>query len=104
MEQNKKLKRIFSPEQKLHILQAVESDLKNGMTLADSVKKQGVARSISSTWRKRYSVGVKHGLRNGSLPIDKEKKKLERENARLRETILSQAQTIADIKKETNWE
>lgn len=102
--QLKSPKRYFTAEQKFNIVQAVESDVKAGMTQTKAVEKAGVAHSAFSKWRKQLAVGVKSSLRNGKPAMDKDKKKLERENERLKSIILSQAQAIADLKKETNWE
>ena len=104
MEQSRKPKRIFSPEQKLSILQAVEADIKNGVSVMRSVEKHGISYSNYSKWKRQLAVGVKSSLRNGKAPVDREKKEMERKIARLEKLVLSQAQAIADLKKETNWD
>lgn len=104
MEQKKKAKRVFSPEQKANILHQIEMDLKNGMSTQAAVSKQGIAYSVFAKWRKQLSVGIKSSLRNGKAPVDKEKKEMEKKIARLEKLVLSQAQAIADLKKETNWD
>lgn len=104
MNQVKKAKRVFSPEQKLNILQQIETSIKGGLTTMAAVEKHGIAYSVYNKWKRQLAVGVKSSLRNGKAPVDKEKKRLERENERLKAIVLSQAQAIADLKKETNWE
>ncbi len=104
MNQTKRVRRSFTAEQKYDILQKIEADIKSGMTRASALEKAGIASSIYSQWKRQLSVGVKSSLRSGKPPADKEKRKLERENERLKAIILSQAQAIADLKKETNWE
>lgn len=104
MAQAKKAKRVFSPEQKADILNRIEMDIKSGMSIMQAVAKQDIAHSIYNKWKRQLAVGIKSSLRNGKAPIDKEKKRLERENERLKAIVLSQAQAIADLKKETNWE
>jgi transposase-like protein len=104
VEQKKKAKRVFSPEQKLNILQQIETSIKSGLSTMAAVEKHGIAYSVYSKWKRQLAVGVKSSLRNGKAPVDKEKKRLERENERLKAIVLSQAQAIADLKKETNWE
>lgn len=104
MDQRKKTKRTFSPEQKANILHQIETDVKNGLTTGKAVEKQGLAYSVYNKWKKQLAVGIKSSLRNGKGPVDKEKKLLERKIARLESLVLSQAQAIADLKKETNWE
>ena len=104
MNQGKKMKRTFSPEQKVNILNQIETSIKNGMTTTAAVEKSGIAYSVFNKWKRQLSVGIKTSLRNGKAPADKEKKQLERKIARLEALVLSQAQAIADLKKETNWE
>lgn len=104
MEAVKRAKRVFSPEQKLNILQKIEADIGNGLTTGAAIEKQGIAYSVYNKWKKQLAVGVKSSLRNGKAPVDKEKKRLERENEKLKAIILSQSQMITDLKKETNWD
>lgn len=104
MDQPKRVKRSFSSEQKFNILQAIEADIKSGMTVAQAVEKQGVGYSNYRSWKKKLAVGVRSSLRSGKPPVDKENKRLERENEKLKKIILSQSEQIADLKKETNWE
>lgn len=101
---SKRPKRIFTPEQKLAILQEIERDIKSGKSLTEAVEKQGIVYSLYQQWKKKLAVSVKSGLRNGKPPVDKEKKHLQQENERLKEIILSQSQMIADLKKKTNWD
>src|SRR5271168_1731351 len=100
----KRTKRIFTPEQKFQILQAIEADIKGGMKVGDALIKHNIPNANYSKWKRQLSVGVKSSLRNSKLPADREKRHLERENERLKEIVLSQAQALADLKKETNWE
>ncbi len=104
MNQARKAKRNFSPEQKATIVHQIEADINGGMKITESVEKQGIAYSLYSKWKRQLAVGIKSSLRNGKSPVDKEKKEMERRIARLERLVLSQAQTIADLKKETNWE
>ena len=104
MDQPKRAKRVFSSEQKFDILQRIEADVKSGVNQAEAIEKQGIYHSVFYKWKRQLSVGVKSSLRNGKPPVDKEKKKLERENEKLKEIILSQSEQIAILKKETNWD
>lgn len=104
MAQAKKAKRVFSPEQKADMLNRIETDIKGGLTVTQAVEKQGIAYSMYNKWKRQLDVGIKSSLRNGKPPADKEKKRLEKENERLKAIIVSQAQAISDLKKETNWE
>jgi len=102
--QEKKPKRYFTAEQKFNILQSIEGDVKSGMTQGAAIEKAGIANSVFAKWRKQLAVGVKSSLRSGKPPVDKDKKKFEREIEKLKAIVLSQSQQIADLKKETNWE
>ncbi len=104
MDQVKKVVRKFSPEQKANIVRQIETSIKTGTPVAEAVAKQGIVHSLYRKWKLQLDVGIKSSLRNGKPPVDKEKKVLERRIARLEALVLSQAQTIADLKKETNWE
>lgn len=103
MNQAKKAKKIYSPEQKVAILNQIENLQKQGLTLEAALEKENVAYSNVYKWKKQLSVGIKSSLRNGKPPVDREIKKLEKEVEKLKAIVLSQAQAIADLKKETNW-
>lgn len=104
MNQAKKSKRIFTPEQKVDILRAVEQDVKSGLTITKAIEKAGIVQSQYHKWKRQFAVGIRSSLRNGKPPIDKEKKQLENRIAKLEKIVLEQAAIIADLKKETNWE
>jgi transposase-like protein len=104
MNEPRKAKRIFSPEQKAAIVHQIETDVKGGMKLTAAVEKQAIAYSMFSKWKRQLQVAVKSSLRNGKAPLDKDKKQMEQRIARLERLVLSQAQTIADLKKETSWD
>jgi len=82
----------------------IETDIKSGLKVQDAIAKQGIVYSSFAKWRKQLAVGIKSSLRNGRPPVDKDKKQMERKIARLEALVLSQAQAIADLKKETNWD
>ena len=100
----KRTKRFFTPEQKFQILQAIEADVKGGLKVGDALIKQNIPHASYSKWKRQLSVGVKSSLRNSKGSPDREKRRLERDNERLKAIVLSQAQALADLKKETNWE
>ena len=77
MNQAKKAKRSFSPEQKVAILNQIEMSIKNGMTTMAAVEKAGIAYSVFNKWKQQLAVGIKSSLRNGNAPVDKDKKRLE---------------------------
>ena len=98
----KRTKRTFTPEQKANMLNQIETDRKNGSTLNEAILKQDIATSLYSKWKHQLAVGIHSSLRNNKPPVDLEKKKLARENEKLRAIVLSQSQAIADLKKEMN--
>ena len=77
MDQGKKVKKTYSPEQKANIVHQIETDIKSGLKAIDAVEKQSVTYSMFSKWRKQLAVGIKSSLRNGKAPADKEKKRPE---------------------------
>jgi transposase-like protein len=104
MDKPKKAKRSWTAEQKFNILQEIDADIKSGMKVGDALAKHGLFSSVYSSWKKQLAVGVKSSLRSGKPPVDKEKRRLEREIEKLKAIVLSQSQMIADLKKETNWD
>ena len=95
-------KRQFTPEQKANMVNQIETDRKNGMTQADAIAKQDIGVSLYIKWRKQLAVGIHSALRNNKVPVDTEKRSLEREVKQLREVVLSQSRAIAELKKEMN--
>jgi len=98
------VKKHYSPEQKADIVYQIDTNIKSGMSIGAALEKQGLAHSSYHKWKRQLAVGIKSSLRNGKAPTEKEKKAMERRIARLEAIVLSQAQVIADLKKETNWE
>lgn len=98
----KRAKRTFTPEQKANIVNQIETDRKNGMSLRAAIIKADIAESLFTKWQRQLSVGIHSSLRNNKPPVDAAKRKLERENQKLREIILSQSLALAEIKKEMN--
>ena len=98
----KRTKRSFTPEQKANIVNQIETDCKSGLTLNEAIKKHDIYVSLYSKWKLQLAVGIHSSLRNNKPPADIEKKKLARENEKLRQIVLSQSQAIADLKKEMN--
>lgn len=104
MDKQRRTKRIFSPEQKANIVNQIEADIKKGIPASEAVLKQDIAYSLYGKWKRQLEIGIKSSLRNGKAPLDKEKNSLRKEIEKLKAIVLSQAQAIADLKKETNWE
>ena len=103
MNQPKRAKRVFTPEQKADIVRAIDAEIKGGLLVGKAVEKHDIAHSQYNKWKRQLSVGIRSSLRNGKSPVDKEKKVLEKRIEKLEKVILEQASMIADLKKETNW-
>jgi transposase-like protein len=104
MERPRKAKRSWTSEQKFQILQDIDADLRSGMKVGEALAKHDLVSSVYAGWKKQLAVGIKSSLRRGKLLVDKEKRRLENENEKLKAIVLSQSQMIADLKKETNWD
>lgn len=104
MSEVRKPKKNYTPEQKHAMVNQIETLVKQGFTIADAVEKSNVAYSNYHKWKKQLAVGVKSSLRNGKAPVDRDKKKMQLEIERLKSIVLSQAEAIAVLKKETNWD
>jgi transposase-like protein len=98
----KRAKRVFTPEQKAHIVNQIETDRKSGMSLSAAILKADIGVSLYNKWRRQLAVGIHSSLRNGKAPVDAGKRALERENQKLREIVLSQSLAMAELKKEMN--
>jgi transposase-like protein len=72
-------KKVFSPEQIVAKLRAIEVALANGKSVAVACREAGIVEASYYRWRKEY----------GGLQLDQAKrlKELERENARLKRVV-----------------
>ncbi len=98
----RRAKRHFTPEQKANIVNQIETDRRDGMSLTDAIEKQDIYASLYAKWRRQLAVGIHSALRNNKAPVDVDKRNLEREVKKLREVVLSQSRAIAELKKEMN--
>jgi len=94
----KKVRRIFTPEQKFEILK----DIERCRTIKEGLAKHQLADSVYHKWKRQLQVGVRASLRNGRSIKSGELKRLEAENRKLKEALLNQALLIAELKKEMN--
>jgi transposase-like protein len=60
----KKVRRIFTPEQKFEILK----DIERCKTIKDGITKHQLAQSLYHKWKRQLEVGVRASLRN-SRPV-----------------------------------
>ena len=94
----KKVRRIFTPEQKFEILQ----DIERCKTIKEGLGKHHLADSVYYKWKRQLEVGVRASLRNSRPLKSVDVKRLEAENRRLKEALLNQALLISELKKEMN--
>ena len=77
-----KIKRNWSVEQKVQILQEAEH---NGLT--ETLRKYNLSQSLFYKWKHKFDDQGRQGLEDKYRRVDPEKKALEQENKRLRELV-----------------
>ena len=97
-EGGKKVRRVFTPEQKFEILQ----DIERCKTIKEGLAKHELAQSLYHKWKRQLEVGVRASLRNSRPMKSADVKRLEAENRRLKEVVLNQALLISELKKKMN--
>ena len=70
----KRARRHFTPEQKVNIVNQIETNRKNGFTFTQSIEKKDIKQSLYLKWRRKLEVGIKSSICNGKPPVDVEKK------------------------------
>jgi len=98
MDEAKKPRRIFTPQQKYEMLKEIE----RRPTLKEGLAQYDLNYSVYRRWKRQLEVGVSASLRNGRPVKSPETKKLEAENRKLKEALLNQSLLISEIKKETS--
>lgn len=93
-----KQRRNFTPEQKYEIIKDVESC----SSIRSGLEKYHIASSMYYKWKRQLTVGINASLRNTKPIKSPDLKRLEDENRKLKEVILSQSLTITSLKKEMN--
>ncbi len=94
----KKVRRIFTPEQKFEILK----DIQGCATIKEGLERHRIAHSLYLKWKRQLEVGVRASLRNGRPWKSADLRRLEAENRKLKEVVLNQALLISELKKEMN--
>jgi len=92
----KKVRRIFTPEQKFEILK----DIERCATVREGLVKHQLQYSVFHKWRRQLEVGVRATLRNGRPLKSVDLRRLEAENRKLKDVVLNQALLISELKKE----
>ena len=95
---SKKVRRIFTAEQKFEILKGIE----RCKTIKEGLAKHQLADSVYYKWKRQLQVGVRASLRNGRPVKSSDLKRLEAENHKLKEVVLNQALILSELKKEMN--
>ena len=96
--EEKKARRIFTPEQKFEILK----DIERCGTIKEGLVKHGLHYSVFRTWRRQLEVGVRASLRSSRPLKSADLRRLEAENRKLKEVVLNQALLLSELKKEMN--
>jgi len=91
-------RRNFTPQQKYEIIK----DIERCPTIREGLEKHRIASSMYYKWKRQVSVGINASLRNTKPMRSPDLKRLEEENKKLKEVILSQSLTIMSLKKEMN--
>src|SRR6059058_2326951 len=94
----RKVRRIFTPEQKFEILK----DIERCKAIKEGLAKHQLAQSLYYKWKRQLEVGVRASLRNSRPLKSTDLRRLEAENRRLKEAVLNQALVISELKKEMN--
>lgn len=96
--EEKKVRRVFTPEQKFEILK----DIQTFKTVKEGLAKYQLQYSVYRKWKRQLEVGVRASLRNSKPIKPAELKRLEAENRKLKEVVLNQSLIICELKKEMN--
>ncbi|HNV19868.1 MAG TPA: transposase [Rectinema sp.] len=97
MENNqKKPRRVFTPQQKFEIIK----DIERASTVREGLAQHGIPSSMFYKWKRQLAVGVNASLRNTKPLKSPDLKKLEEDNRKLKELVLNQSLTIMNLKKE----
>jgi transposase-like protein len=96
MEEVKKPRRIFTPQQKFEMLK----EIGRCPTIREGLEKYQLEYSVYRRWKRQLEVGVNASLRNGRPLKPMDVRRLEQENRKLKEALLNQSLLMAELKKE----
>ncbi len=94
--EERKVRRIFTPDQKFEILKEIGSF----KTVKEGLEKYQLQHSVYQKWKRQLEVGIRVSLRNSRPPLSANIKRLGAENRRLKEIVLNQSLVICELKKE----
>src|SRR2546428_12099404 len=92
----RKVRRIFTPEQKFEILK----DIERCKAIKEGLAKHQLAQSLYYKWKRQLEVGVRASLRNSRPLKSTDLRRLEAETRRLKEADPNQARVFCVLKKE----
>lgn len=98
MENGKKVKRVFTPEQKFEILQ----DIERQPSVKEGLEKYQLSHSTHNKWKRQLQVGVRASLRSSKPIKAPDTKRLEEQNKTLKNMVLNLSHQICVLKKEMN--
>src|SRR5438094_9956394 len=93
----RKVRRIFTPEQKFEILK----DIERCKAIKEGLAKHQLAQSLYYRWTRQLAVGVRASWRNSRPLKSTDLRRLEPDNRRLKEAVLNQSRVIRALTKET---
>jgi transposase-like protein len=96
--EERRVRRVFTPEQKFEILK----DIERCATITEGLEKYQIHDSMYGKWKRQLAVGVRAALRNHKPLKSPDTKRLEAENRRLKEVVLNQSLILSELKKEMN--
>ena len=96
----KRIRRVFTPEQKFAMLQ----DIETFPTVKEGLEKYQLCHSVYQKWKRQLTVGVRASLRNSKPLKAPDLRRLEAENKKLKVAILTQSVIISELKKEMTWD
>src|SRR3970282_2813207 len=94
-QEGKKVRRIFTAEQKFEILK----DIERCKTIKEGLAKHQLAQSVYHKWKRQLAVGVRASLRNSRALKPVDLKRLEAEHRKLKEGGLNQASGLTALQK-----
>jgi len=95
----RKARRIFTPEQKFEILK----DIERFPTIKEGLEKYQLHYTVYRGWKRQLEVGVRALLRNHKPLKSPDLKRLEAENRRLKwRWCFNPSRVISELKKEMN--
>jgi transposase-like protein len=94
----KKVRRIFTAEQKFEILK----DIERCKTIKEGLAKHHLAQSVYHKWKRQLEVGVRASLRNGRPVKSTDLKRLGSREPQAQGGVTEPGLLISELKKEMN--